>query len=63
MGEDVDEPEFQYVPQTPHVAEFVPRSDLLHQSVLLLRDALASGAALTQFEVQYTLTNPTVPVP
>lgn len=51
IGEDVDEPEFQYVPQTPHVSDCVPRSDKLQQSVLLLADNLASGSAIIQFEV------------
>lgn len=51
-GEDVDEPDFQYVPETPHVSDSVPRSDLLNQSLLLLKDALSSGAALLQFEVR-----------
>jgi tyrosine-protein phosphatase non-receptor type 4 len=52
VGED--EPElFEYVPETPHVAESVPRSDLLAQSLLLLRDSLLSGAAITQFEQLY----------
>lgn len=49
----MDEPDFQYVPDTPHVADSVPRSDLLNQSLLLLKDAVESGAAVIQFEVPY----------
>ncbi|VDP12648.1 unnamed protein product [Soboliphyme baturini] len=41
------------VPQAPRVADCVPRSDILHQSLLLLRDSLASGAAIVQFEKLY----------
>uniref|UniRef100_A0A914W534 Tyrosine-protein phosphatase 1 n=2 Tax=Plectus sambesii TaxID=2011161 RepID=A0A914W534_9BILA len=52
-GEEVDEPDFQYVPDTPHVADSVPRSDLLNQSLLLLKDAVESGAAVIQFEQLY----------
>ncbi|OUC44762.1 Protein-tyrosine phosphatase, partial [Trichinella nativa] len=51
IGEDIEEPDLQYVPLTPHVADCVPRPDILHQSLLLLKDSLASGSAIVNFEI------------
>lgn len=55
MGDEGQEtePDFQYVPDTPHVAIGVSRSDLLNESINLLRDALASGPVIMQFEQLY----------
>ncbi|KRY70710.1 Tyrosine-protein phosphatase 1, partial [Trichinella pseudospiralis] len=53
IGEDIEEPDLQYVPLTPHVADCVPRPDILHQSLLLLKDSLASGSAIVNFEKLY----------
>jgi len=38
-------------PQSAKVADYVPRSDKLDQSIILLRETVESGAALDQFEV------------
>uniref|UniRef100_A0A5S6QT60 protein-tyrosine-phosphatase n=1 Tax=Trichuris muris TaxID=70415 RepID=A0A5S6QT60_TRIMR len=53
IGEDIEEPDQLYVPQTPHVADCVPRPDILNQSLLLLKDSLASGSALLYFDKLY----------
>ena len=53
MGEDVEEPEFQYVPDTPHVSPLVPGTQALSQSMLLLEESLDSGAIVGQFEQLY----------
>jgi tyrosine-protein phosphatase non-receptor type 4 len=53
MGEDVEEPEFQYVPDTPHVSPLVPGTQALSQSMLLLEESLDSGAVVGQFEQLY----------
>ncbi|KAL1236524.1 Tyrosine-protein phosphatase [Trichinella spiralis] len=53
IGEDIEEPDLQYVPLTPHVADCVPRPDILHQSLILLKDSLASGSAIVNFEKLY----------
>ena len=53
MGEDVEEPEFQYVPDTPHVSPLVPGTQALSQSMLLLEESLESGAMVGQFEQLY----------
>ena len=37
-SEDVEEPKFQYVPDTPHVSPLVPRTQAMSQSMLLLWD-------------------------
>uniref|UniRef100_A0A914CYF3 PDZ domain-containing protein n=1 Tax=Acrobeloides nanus TaxID=290746 RepID=A0A914CYF3_9BILA len=41
------------IPETPHVAETVPRSDKLAQSLLLQKEAIESGKILRQFEQLY----------
>ena len=48
--EDVEEPEFQYVPDTPHISPLVPGTQALSQSMLLLEESLESGAITGQFE-------------
>ena len=42
MGEAVEEPEFQYVPDTPHVSPLVPGTQAVSMSMHLLgtREAL-----------------------
>ena len=51
--EDVEEPEFQYVPDTPHVSPLVPGTQALSQSMLLLEESLDTGAISSQFEQLY----------
>ncbi|CDW53251.1 protein tyrosine phosphatase 1 [Trichuris trichiura] len=53
IGEDIEEPDQHYIPQTPHVADCVPRPDILRQSLILLKDSLASGSALLYFDKLY----------
>lgn len=53
VGEDVEEPDFQYIPDVPHVSAKVPRSDVLAESMLLLSEGLESGAVIAQFEQLY----------
>ena len=53
LGEEVEEPEFQYVPETPHISPMVPGTQALAQSMLLLEESLDSGAILGQFEQLY----------
>lgn len=53
MGEDVEEPEFQYVPEAPHVSPLIPGTQALSQSMLLLEESLESGAIIGQFEQLY----------
>ncbi|GBL88180.1 Tyrosine-protein phosphatase 1 [Araneus ventricosus] len=53
VGEDVEEPDFQYIPDARHVSSKVPRSDVLSESMLLLSDGLESGATIAQFEQLY----------
>ncbi|XP_071033049.1 tyrosine-protein phosphatase non-receptor type 4 [Parasteatoda tepidariorum] len=52
-GEDVEEPDFQYIPDADHVSSKVPRSDVLAESMLLLSDGLESGAAIARFDQLY----------
>lgn len=47
----MDEPDVMYVPETVHVSNSVPRSNLLAESLHLLKDALDSGKTVAQFEV------------
>ena len=51
--EDVEEPEFQYVPDTPHVSPLVPGTQALSQSMLLLEESLDTGNIQSQFEQLY----------
>ena len=51
--EDVEEPEFQYVPDTPHISPLVPGTQALSQSMLLLEESLDTGAISSQFEQLY----------
>ena len=53
LGEEVEEPEFQYVPETPHISPLVPGTQALAQSMLLLEESIESGAVLGQFEQLY----------
>ena len=53
LGEEVEEPEFQYVPETPHISPMGPGPQALAQSMLLLEESLDSGAILGQFEQLY----------
>ncbi|XP_076359400.1 protein tyrosine phosphatase Meg isoform X1 [Tachypleus tridentatus] len=53
VGEDVEEPDFQYIPDAPHVSARVPRCNALAESMLLLGEGLESGAAIAQFEQLY----------
>ncbi|CAB4065164.1 PTPN4 [Lepeophtheirus salmonis] len=53
IGEDVDEPEFQYVPETPRIVSAPPGTQALSQSMLLLEESLESGAINGQFEQLY----------
>jgi len=50
MPEDVEEPEFQYVPDTPTISPLVPGTQALSQSMLLLEESLESGAITGQFD-------------
>eukprot|EP00095_Tigriopus_kingsejongensis_P005119 snap_masked-scaffold759_size101470-processed-gene-0.15 protein:Tk05119 transcript:snap_masked-scaffold759_size101470-processed-gene-0.15-mRNA-1 annotation:"hypothetical protein Y032_0012g1687" len=65
MGECIEEPEFQYVPETassdpPHSSEATSMgTDPLCQSMLLLQESIESGAVLGQFEQLYRK-NPTL---
>lgn len=43
----------QIIPEATHVAETVPRSDKLAQSLLLLKDSLDTGKIVRQFEQLY----------
>uniref|UniRef100_T1J8E8 Tyrosine-protein phosphatase n=1 Tax=Strigamia maritima TaxID=126957 RepID=T1J8E8_STRMM len=53
VAEEIEEPAFQYVPDIPHVSSRVPRCDALAESILLLNEALESGAAIAQFDQLY----------
>lgn len=53
LGDVIDEPESTAVPESARVAETVPRSDMLEQSLKLISDALKTGKALPQFEMLY----------
>ncbi|PAV85835.1 hypothetical protein WR25_01946 [Diploscapter pachys] len=53
LGDVIDEPEPTAVPESARVAESVPRSDMLEQSLKLISDALKTGKALPQFEMLY----------
>lgn len=53
MAEDVEEPDFQYVPATPLVSPQVPGTQALSQSMLLLDESIESGAITGQFEQLY----------
>lgn len=50
-GDDVEESDAQHLPEVPHVADTVPRSDKLSQSLIMLKESLSSGKIITQFEV------------
>ncbi|KAM3723274.1 Tyrosine-protein phosphatase [Dirofilaria immitis] len=52
-GEDLEESDAQYLPEVPHVADTVPRSDKLSQSLIMLKESLSSGKIITQFEQLY----------
>lgn len=44
VGEELPEPEFQYVPESNHIAAgAVPRADLVSQSILLLKAPFLSS--------------------
>ncbi|XP_043227640.1 tyrosine-protein phosphatase non-receptor type 4-like [Amphibalanus amphitrite] len=49
-GGDGEEPLVQYVPDTPYVSLSLPDGDPLAQSMLMLSEALAGGAARSEFE-------------
>ncbi|XP_037076548.1 tyrosine-protein phosphatase non-receptor type 4-like isoform X2 [Pollicipes pollicipes] len=49
-GGEAEEPLVQYVPDTPYVSLALPEGDALGQSMLMLSEALASGAARSEFE-------------
>ncbi|OQV16452.1 Tyrosine-protein phosphatase non-receptor type 4 [Hypsibius exemplaris] len=51
-GGDADEPEFQYIPDTPKATNG-HGSSVLQESLLLLSDSLANSTALMQFEQLY----------
>ena len=53
LGEDVEEPEFQYVPETELVSPQIPGTKALSQAMLLLEESLDSGAIVGQFEQLY----------
>lgn len=53
IGEEVEEPEFQYVPEAPHISPQIPGTKALSQSMLLLEESLDSGAIIGQFEQLY----------
>ncbi|VIO92088.1 Protein-tyrosine phosphatase 1, putative [Brugia malayi] len=52
-GEDVEESDAHHLPEVPHVADTVPRSDKLSQSLIMLKESLSSGKIITQFEQLY----------
>ena len=51
--EPVEEPDFQYIPDTHHISSSVPHGDALAGSLMLLQEGLESGAVLAQFEVRF----------
>ncbi|CAI5445122.1 unnamed protein product [Caenorhabditis angaria] len=53
MGEEVDEPDVSCVPEPARVADSVPRSDKLSQSLRLLSDSLNEGKIVVLFEMLY----------
>ncbi|CAB3403277.1 unnamed protein product [Caenorhabditis bovis] len=53
LGEDVEEPDASCMPEPARVADSVPRSDKLSQSLRLLGDALNSGKIVDQFDMLY----------
>jgi len=56
LGEEVEEPVFQYVPEkrlSPSVSMVSGQATPLHQSLLLLEESLESGAITGQFEQLY----------
>ena len=54
IAEETEEPEFQYVPDTPSEAASCDSSKaLLQQSMLMLEESLESGAIVGQFEQLY----------
>jgi len=56
LGEEVEEPVFQYVPEkrlSPSVSGAGGQATPLHQSLLLLEESLESGAITGQFEQLY----------
>uniref|UniRef100_A0AC34QJT7 Uncharacterized protein n=1 Tax=Panagrolaimus sp. JU765 TaxID=591449 RepID=A0AC34QJT7_9BILA len=52
-GEFEDSDQSQMVPEVAHVAETVPRSDKLAQSLLLLKESLETGKIVRQFDQLY----------
>ncbi|XP_013395604.1 tyrosine-protein phosphatase non-receptor type 4 isoform X4 [Lingula anatina] len=53
VGDDpVEEPEFQYIPDTHHIST-TTHGDVLAESLLLLQEGIESGAAVAQFEQLY----------
>jgi len=51
--DEVEEPTFQYVPDTPHVKDGISRSSALAESILLLQEAIQSNSLTEQFEQLY----------
>ena len=53
VGEEVEEPAFQYIPESPRVVN--GEIDPLHESLLLLKDGLDDGTAIAQFDVSQVI--------
>ncbi|CAG0914778.1 unnamed protein product [Notodromas monacha] len=52
IGEDVEEPAFQYVPEA-HKSPVTPSGSALAQSMMLLTEAIETGLLTTQFEAVF----------
>ncbi|XP_064456583.1 tyrosine-protein phosphatase non-receptor type 4-like isoform X2 [Ornithodoros turicata] len=53
VGDEAEEPDFQYIPDSSAVSTKGPRSGALGESMLLLAEGLESGATIAQFEQLY----------
>jgi tyrosine-protein phosphatase non-receptor type 4 len=53
IGEDVEEPAFQYVPEAHKVSPVSPSGSALAQSMLLLSEAIDTGSLTAQFEAVF----------
>ncbi|VDN01331.1 unnamed protein product [Thelazia callipaeda] len=52
-GGDIEETDGLHIPEVMHVAETVPWSDKLSQSLIMLKESLSSGKIASQFEQLY----------
>ena len=49
VGEEVEEPVFQYIPESPRIVN--GEIDSLTESFMLLQEGLDTGMAIAQFDV------------